>query len=1032
MKLFEPLDIRGMVIPNRIMVPAMVTHLCHEDGHATEDTINRYERYAQGGAGLIVVEAMAIHSVKSGPLLRISSNEYLPGLKRLTQRVHAAGESKLVPQLIHFLKVSRSGWRQTVDMVEPQEIDAIVEQFGEAAARAREAGFDGVELHSAHAYTLSSFLSRTNPRTDAYTGRTLEGRLLLISRVIESVRRLAGPDFPVGVRFNAEEFIKSGYTVQESKLIALRLAQLGVDYLSLSAGGKFEDAVHTPGKVLYPYSGYSGDRCMPGDWFPRGLHVPIAQEIRSFLRAGGYAVPVGIAGKLSDPQDAEDAVSLGRADIVGIARGLLADPDWPHKVRRGELDAIVHCDYCNICKTLDGNHKTVVCGLWPQGALQAPATCTGEQPPEWDKGEREMLQAEAKDGRVSLHWKKAKDATHYEIYRIDGVAGPRLVGTVKTTRLADTAVAPGTPYWYYVRACSGSGLASKPSNKLMVELPVQDLGLRPIVARAPVELAGFVPWPQEFAKRYREAGYWEGITLFQMLERSAARFPDKIAVVDGERRVTYTELVAYSEQLARAFLKAGLRPGERIVFQLANGLEMLASFFGLVRIGVIPVLALPAHRHTEIAHYVRNAGAVAYLIPDVVRGFDYRDMAFAVSREVESLRSVIVFGEAQPGQVSVSELLAKSGNGGSDLHQIKPASGDVAFMVLSGGTTGLPKLIPRTHDDYVYNARVTGEPAGFSADTVYLAILPMSHNFTLGCPGVCGALVKGGRVVIAPANDLDTVCSLIERERVTVVATGVPLVARWLAEEGQRKYDLRSLRVLMNGGAKLVPELRRRVEERFGCTYVESFGCGEGLINSTRLEDPEPVRYESSGRPSSPADEIRILDDADRDVPDGELGELCCRGPYTIRGYYDSPVVNATAFTADGFYRMGDIVKRVQGNFYLMGRKKDLINRGGEKISSEEVENFILAHPKVQSVCVVAMPDPVFGEKACAFVILREGCSLDFKELVSFLLSRGIAKFKMPERLEIVTDFPISAAGKILRRDLRELIAQKIASERAA
>src|SRR5450759_4281000 len=273
MKLFDPLKIGGMTIPNRIMVPAMVTHLCKEDGVVTQDTIDRYVRYAAGGAGLIVVEAMAIHEVKSGPLLRIGDDKYIPGLRELTQTVHATSDSKIVPQIIHFLKVARTGWRQTADMLSLAEIDQIVEQFGDAVRRAREAGFDGAELHSAHAYTLSSFLSRTNPRTDEYGGDSLEGRLRLIGRVMESVRRKAGRDFPVGVRINVEEFIKDGYTVVDSKRIAVRLAELGVDYISLSAGGKFEDAVHTPGQVLFPYSGYSGDRCMPGGWLPRALHT---------------------------------------------------------------------------------------------------------------------------------------------------------------------------------------------------------------------------------------------------------------------------------------------------------------------------------------------------------------------------------------------------------------------------------------------------------------------------------------------------------------------------------------------------------------------------------------------------------------------------------------------------------------------------------------------------------------------------------------------------------------------------------------
>src|SRR5258708_21679983 len=248
MKLLEPITINGMTVPNRVAVPAMVTRLSGEDGFINQNVLDRYVRYAQGHVGLIVVEAMAIHGSKSGPLLRISDDRFIPGHAELVKRVHDAGPSKIVPQIIHFMKVARSGWRQTIDQLSLQDIDQIVEQFGAAAARAREAGYDGVGLHSGHAYTLSSLLSRHNKRRDDYDGRTLEGRLRMFGRVMTRVRRMVGADFPVGVRFLAEEAIKDGYALPDSQRIALRMAQMGVDYISLSIGGKFEDAIPQPGE----------------------------------------------------------------------------------------------------------------------------------------------------------------------------------------------------------------------------------------------------------------------------------------------------------------------------------------------------------------------------------------------------------------------------------------------------------------------------------------------------------------------------------------------------------------------------------------------------------------------------------------------------------------------------------------------------------------------------------------------------------------------------------------------------------------
>jgi 2,4-dienoyl-CoA reductase-like NADH-dependent reductase (Old Yellow Enzyme family) len=425
MKLFEPLDVAGMVVANRVMVPAMVTRLSGEDGLVNQDIIDRYVRYAQGGAGLIVIEAMAVHHAKSGPLLRISDDRFVPGLADLAQRVHDTSDSKVVPQIIHFMKVAKSGWRQTVDMLSSSEIDRIVEEFGDAVARAREAKFDGAELHSAHAYTLASFLSRANPRKDEYGGDTLEGRLRLIGRIFENIRHKVGEEFPVGVRFLADEFIKDGYTVSDAKLIGLRLAQLGAAYLSLSVGGKFEDAVHLPGQVPYPYTGYSGDRCMPGDWYPSVPHAHFSAEIKAFIKAHGYDTPVATAGKISDPDDAERLVATGAVDIIGIARGLLADPDWPHKVRQSERDRIVKCDYCNVCKHLDGTHMRVICALWPQGSLQAPPDDRKEAAPRWGTTGANLTVAVDGD-RAVLKWNKAPGAARYDVCRTDPLGRSRL------------------------------------------------------------------------------------------------------------------------------------------------------------------------------------------------------------------------------------------------------------------------------------------------------------------------------------------------------------------------------------------------------------------------------------------------------------------------------------------------------------------------------------------------------------------------------------------------------------------------------
>jgi dimethylglycine catabolism A len=470
MKLFEPIQINSMQLANRIVLTAMVTRLSGEDGFVNQDIHDRYIRFAQGEAGLIVVEAMAVHGAKSGPLLRLSADEFIPRLRDLAREVHDISPSKIVPQIIHFLKIARSGWRQRISDLTRDDIAAIVENYGAAAARAREAEFDGVELHMAHAYTLSSFLSRMNKRADEY-GKTLENRMRLTTEVIQRVRLQVGNDFPIGVRFDGEECIKNGYTTEDAQEIALRMAELGVDYISISAGGKFEDAVHKPGEPLYPYTGYSGDRCMPGASYPAGANLYIADAIKQYINAKGHQTPVVATGKIVDSELAESVLQEGRADLVGMARALLADPDWPRKVREGQEAQVVKCVYGNICKNLDENFKKVVCVLWPKGALQAPLS-TDSEPPVWAEGGAELT-AEAKTGQIYLEWKEATDNEAiygYEIFRSEDGGEYRRLHAIKRTHFYDIQVVGGRRYAYYIRAYDLAGNRSEKSNAVSLTL----------------------------------------------------------------------------------------------------------------------------------------------------------------------------------------------------------------------------------------------------------------------------------------------------------------------------------------------------------------------------------------------------------------------------------------------------------------------------------------------------------------------------------------------------------------------------------
>ncbi len=545
-------------------------------------------------------------------------------------------------------------------------------------------------------------------------------------------------------------------------------------------------------------------------------------------------------------------------------------------------------------------------------------------------------------------------------------------------------------------------------------------------------LKGTIAWPAATAARYRHEGFWDGTCVFELLSRAAQTDADKTALVAGAQRVSYAGLQRDALHLAARLLALGIAPLDRVVLQLPNLPEFVLMYFALARIGAIPVMALRAHRHAEVRHFLAASGAKAYVVPDRIGAFDYRTMAQTLRADAPALQHVIVVGQALADQHAFATLMREPPSAAEvqALAAIRPEPDDVATMLLSGGTTAMSKLIPRTHQDYVLNARLCAQAAGFDAHTVFMAILPLGHNYNLASPGLLGAFSVGGTVVLAPSSDADSVFELVQRERVSVIAAVVPLIVNWLGSGAEARHDLSSLKVIQNGGARLAPELRSRLRERFGCTPQEIYGTAEGLINMTRLDDPDALLLHSSGAPVCEADEIRVVDEEGVELPDGEAGELITRGPYTICGYYNAPEKNLEAFTPDGFYRMGDIVRKRGRHVWAEGRKKDMINRGGEKISCEEVENLIFAHPKVKAVTLVAMPDPVFGEKACAFVILRAGESLGFDELILFLKQQNIASFKLPERLELVAEFPLSPVGKILKRQLRDQVALTLEQER--
>ncbi|GAB3726397.1 (2,3-dihydroxybenzoyl)adenylate synthase [Nocardiopsis nanhaiensis] len=547
---------------------------------------------------------------------------------------------------------------------------------------------------------------------------------------------------------------------------------------------------------------------------------------------------------------------------------------------------------------------------------------------------------------------------------------------------------------------------------------------------------GAVPWPGPEAERYRRAGYWEDRPLAAQILETAERVPGRIAVVDAVdgTRMTYAELVDRADAAAERMLETGLRRDDRVMVVLPNGWQFIVFTLACLRAGIIPVMALPAHRQYELRFLSNLAEARAFVAADAVKGFDYQDLADELRSNVPTLEWAVISGAAREGNIALKELLAPGDDpegARARLDRDAPKGDDPALFLLSGGTTGVPKLIVRTHNDYACNIKATTAVSALDEDSAYLVSMPVSHNFPLACPGVLGALLLGARVVSVPSPNPAKVFPVIRAESVTDTAV-VPAVAqKWIEfEEEHRTGDLASLRAIQVGGSRMPDELARRVGPVLGCTLQQVFGMAEGLINMTRLDDPEEVVCTTQGRPVSEADEVRIVDPHLEDLPDGTPGAILTRGPYTPRGYYSAPEANAKSFEPGGWYSSGDIVeRRPDGNLVVQGRDKDMINRGGEKVSAEEIESLVYQIPGLSIVAAVSMPDEVLGEKVCLYAQMSAGGTLTLAQVQQHLTDIGVADYKIPERVVVVDEIPKTKVGKIDKKALRVDIAERVSKE---
>lgn len=532
---------------------------------------------------------------------------------------------------------------------------------------------------------------------------------------------------------------------------------------------------------------------------------------------------------------------------------------------------------------------------------------------------------------------------------------------------------------------------------------------------------GFVPFPDDRAEQYRQAGYWTGRPLDSLLTDAAAQRPDHPAVVDVDESLTFAELVARADTVAAALAGLGIRPGDRVLLQLPNSVRFAVTFFGLLRAGAVPVMCLPGHRTAELGHFADVSGAVALVIPDELGGFDYREMAGQLAAERPAMRHVIVDGD--PGPYRSWTTLTEGGGQPPERGPVDTSA--PALLLVSGGTTGLPKLIPRTHDDYVYTAISSAQACHVTADDVYLVALPAGHNFPLACPGMLGAMSVAATTVFTADPSPEAAFALIDEHQVTVTGLVNALGKLWAQACEWEPVLPTSLRLVQVGGSRMSPEEARFILERLTPGLSQIFGMAEGMLNFTRPGDPVDVVVHTQGRPVSPHDEMRVVDESGVDVAPGEEGELLVRGPYTLNGYYRADEANARSFSPDGFYRTGDRVRifadgPLAGNVEVTGRIKDVIHRGGETVSATDLEDHLLTHPAIYAAAAVALPDEYLGEKICAAVVFR-GKPLTLAELNAHLDERGASTHARPDTLVAMPSLPLTAVGKV---DKKKIVAQ--------
>ena len=543
-------------------------------------------------------------------------------------------------------------------------------------------------------------------------------------------------------------------------------------------------------------------------------------------------------------------------------------------------------------------------------------------------------------------------------------------------------------------------------------------------------LEGFTPYKKEDAERYNRLRWWAGLTFGDILDKAADIYPDKEALVDSRTRLTYAQVREKANRLAISLMELGIKAQDRVLVQLPNWNEFVYSYFALQKIGSIPVLLIARYRQYEINHLCHLTQATAWIVPEKYGKINYLPIIDDVLKDNPQTRhAVLVRGKGHKPLLSLEKLIEDARLTEENLVKLadrRPDPMQVAHMGPTGGTTGLPKVVPRTHNDYLCRAEYVARGWELTSNDTLLAVAPVGHDLTSSI-GLCPTIFAFGKVVMLDSTEPEDICRAIQKEKITALAWTPALAHRLVNFEDLKDYDMSSLKKMYCGGGASPPDLVKEVNEKLGCIFINAYGGTEGMTVQTRLNYDIEMVHRSVGKPTCPYDIYRVVDENGRQLPPNSPGELLVKGPGVFTGYYNAPEENKKALDKDGFFRTGDLAKfDDSGNIILTGRIREIIKRGGESISAVEIENLIVTHSDVAAVAVSGMPDPVMGEKACAYIQPKPGAKLSFEEIISFLKGKDASVLQLPERIEFIDSLPLTKARKLDKRALEEDIKKKI------